>query len=287
MKKTIVLLLMLLVFVSGCEQTEPVEQETVTESLCKNTPLAPNCYDPNFDLDFVETENQEYLINETFENEFNNQTPSNWLLYKNEEYSAQSAVAKVIALDDNKYVSMYSDGKNAPMYPQGVAKPASFILSTKFNLDTARKGVMTGKIMVPSVNGNEVSFGIYTGAVNTASIILDKQMKLYVKIGGPFFYHSGTADSGTLVDTGLTLSLDTFHRFTFEWDATTNEIIVIYHGETDQILYQGTFHVSSRYNATENGEIIVPNVIKVTMPKALNMAGYACLDDVIVTRKGA
>ncbi|HBT59647.1 MAG TPA: hypothetical protein DEA45_02360 [Acholeplasmataceae bacterium] len=290
MKKIILSIALVLgsLTLSACttKKEEPIV-ETEKESVCKNQPLSSGCFDENFDLDFISTTKEEFLISETFENEFVNQQPYNWLLYRNQEYHADSVSARVVEVGENKVVQVYSDGKFSPPFPQGVAKPESLILSTKFNLDQTRSGVATGKIMVPSTEGNEVSFGVYTGAVNVASILIDRQMKLTVKIGGPFFYHSGNGDSGNYIDTGITLSRDEFQQFSFYWDGNLNELKVIFHQEVDHVLYEGNFHISSRINAEASGTIMVPNVFKVTMPKALNMTGFAYIDDIIVTRKGA
>ncbi|MDY0209932.1 MAG: hypothetical protein RBQ91_00810 [Acholeplasma sp.] len=286
MKKIMSITLVLLLVLVGCENQTLEQQTPIFESVCKDNPIKESCYTPSYDLEFVDTDKEEYLIEETFETEFLNQMPSNWLIYKNEEYSSKSVWAKVIEKDDNKILQMYSDGINAPMYPQGVAKPSTFVLSSKFNLDKSRKGEITGKIMIPEVEGNEVSFGVSTGAVNTASIIINQQMRLLVKIGGPFFYHSGNNDSGDTIDTGLTLNKGVFHQFTITWDAMLNQITVIYNNQSLK-LYEGSFHISSRYNASETGDIYVPNVVRVTMPKGFDYHGFAFLDDVIVSHKEA
>lgn len=290
MKKIVISFILVIVtfILSGCDKTkeEPIIEKE-KQSVCMNQPLASGCFDPDFDLEFISPEKEEYLISETFEDEFLNQQPYNWLLYRNQEYQADSVSARVVEMDGNKVVKVYSDGKYSPAYPQGVSKPESLILSTKFNLDETRAGIATAKIMVPSNEGNEVSFGIYTGAVNVASILIDRQMKVTVKIGGPFFYHSGNGDSGIYIDTNITLSRDEFHQFSFHWDGITNQLKVVFNQPTDIILYEGEFHISARTNAEATEFLQVPNVFKVTMPKALNMQGYAYVDDVIVTRKGA
>lgn len=290
MKKIVIsfILVSMTLTLGACDKTkeEPIVDEE-KQSVCMEQPLSSGCFDPNFDLDFISPTKEEFLISETFETEFLNQQPYNWLLYRNQEYQADSVSARVVEMDGNKVVKVFSDGKYSPAFPQGVSKPESLILSTKFNLDQTRSGVATGKIMVPSNEGNEVSFGIYTGAVNVASILIDRQMKLTVKIGGPFFYHSGSGDSGIYIDTNLTLTRDEFHQFSFHWDGNTNLLKVVLNQTTDVILYEGEFHISARTNAVATEFLQVPNVFKVTMPKALNMQGYAYIDDVIVTRKGA
>ena len=104
--------------------------------------------------------------------------------------------------DEGKYVKMYSDGKWAPMYPQNAPTP-TFIFTTKFNLDKERKGVAYGSVLLPSEEllpegetYNSVTIGVATGAVNTISVTIGNDLKISVKVGGPFYYHSGNNDSG-------------------------------------------------------------------------------------------
>ncbi|NLD26844.1 MAG: hypothetical protein GX661_05735, partial [Acholeplasmataceae bacterium] len=166
MKK--ILFLLILVFImafSGCKEETQV-------SPCLNDPLGEACYVPSADLQFQSPTKPEYVINEDFEAEPLNQMPSNWLLYKNEEYKPNGVQAFVAQEEGNKYVKMYSDGLQKPMYPQGASTP-TFIFTTKFNLDQSRKGIAYGSVMIPSSEKlpegekhNGVSIGLATGAVN-------------------------------------------------------------------------------------------------------------------------
>jgi hypothetical protein len=86
------------------------------------------------------------------------------------------------------------------------------------------------------------------------------------------------------VTTGITLTRDEWHRFRFEWDAALDRVAAyLVVGESDTLLYQGSFHISNRFNAEAQGEILVPNVVRITMP--YGQAGEAWLDNVIVSRK--
>ncbi|MDR4968853.1 MAG: hypothetical protein RG740_04490, partial [Acholeplasmataceae bacterium] len=62
--------------------------------------------------------------------------------------------------------------------------------------------------------------------------------------------------------------------------------VAAYHldGENEILLHTDEFHISNRVNAVASGEIMVPNVVRVTMMQ--NLPGWAYLDDVIVERKG-
>jgi hypothetical protein len=284
MKKISILLILILVMAfSGCEEDPEV-------SKCLDDPLGEGCYVPPEDLQFQSPIKPEYVIDENFEGEPLNQMPSNWLLYKNEEYLPNGVQAFVVQEGGNNYVKMFSDGKQKPMYPQGASTP-TFIFTTKFNLDQARKGIAYGSVLIPGPeklpeNGqhNGVTIGLATGAVNTASVTIGKDLKIYVKIGGPFFYHSGNNDSGDIHVTNITVEKNQWYRFRFEWDAALNKIkIDLLNGENTVNIYDGAFHISSRYNALANGKIQVPNVFKVTMD--YNSSGWAFLDNVKVERK--
>ena len=285
MKRNILgVLIILLIGLVGC--TEKGEPTPVLEDYrCKDTPLAEGCYIPSSDLNHISPVPTEYTISETFETDREDQMPRNWLLYRNEEYATDGVKATIIADDDNQYVEMYSDGLKAPMYPQSAPNP-TFIFSTKFNLDLDRKGVSYASVMIPSAKkNNAVTLGISTGAVNTISVIIGTDLSVKVKVGGPFFYYSGTADGGDEHATSYTLSKDTWYQFKYEWDASLNRVAAYIKVNNQYVLlYQGAFHISSRVNALEDGMILVPNVFKVTMPRY--QSGYAYLDDVIVERKG-
>ncbi len=286
-KKLLFLLCFILLVFSGCTPEATEEKK----SPCQDDPLGESCYVPDDELNFISPIPEEFVINEDFENEALNQLPSNWLLFKHEEYSVNGVRAFVDEEDGNRYVRMYSDGKQAPLYPQQ-APNSTFIFTTKFNLDQSRKGIAYGSIMIPSEEklpegekSNGLTLGLSTGAVNTISIIVSQDLKLSVKVGGPFFYHSGNGDSGNTQQTTIALEKDQWYRFRFEWDASLNELkAFLVTTEGDEVLYDGNFHISNRYNASETEEILVPNVFKVTM--ARNYSGWAFLDDVKVERKG-
>jgi hypothetical protein len=288
-KRYILVLLILLTLLIGCTNKEPVEQTIdtgISISECRDTPLATGCYIPSDDLNHISTDPVEYLITEDFDTERVGQAPRNWLLYKNQEYKADG-VRTIIAEEagGNRYVRMYSDGLRAPAYPQSAPTP-TFIFTTKFNLDIDRKGVAFGSVMIPSeVTSNAVTLGVSTGAVNAISVVIGTDRKVSVKVGGPFFYFSGSGDGGSEYATAFTLTKDIWYSFKFEWDASLNEVkafIIIDAVET--LLYSGEFHISNRVNAEVNETILVPNVFKVTMPRY--SSGWAYLDDVVVERKG-
>jgi len=288
-KRYIFVLLILLFMLIGCTEGEPVEDSNPTEmtmSECRDTPLAVGCYIPSTDLDHISTVPVEYLIDENFDTERINQAPRNWLLYKNEEYKADGVKAMIAEADGgNLFVKMYSDGLRAPAFPQSAPTP-TFIFTTKFNLDIDRKGIAYGSIWIPSeVPSNSISLGVSTGAVNTISVVIGSDLKVNVKVGGPFFYYSGSGDGGTEYQTAFTLTKDLWYDFRFEWDASLNEVkafIII--DNVESLLYSGEFHISNKVNAEESGAILVPNVFKVTMPRY--MSGWAYLDNVKVERKG-
>ncbi len=296
MKKIMIFqLVFVLIFLVGCSidtniTTTTLSQETTTtqvlieESPCKDTPLASGCFIPSDDLDFISSIPDEYLLNESFDTEVLNQQPMNWLLYTNSEYSRNGVFAKVLELEDNRYVQMYSDGLQKPLYPQSAPTP-TFIFSSKFNLDQTRAGVAYADVFIPSVDGNSVTVGVSTGAVNTISVIIDTDMSLLVKVGGPFYYYSQNGDGGDYYSTGITLEEDTWYRFRFDWDAETDYLAATLITDTeDVLLFSGNFHISSRFNILPDGDILVPNVVKVTMPYGLS--GFAYLDNVIVERRG-
>ena len=307
-KLSIFLLLGLLVL-SACSMTQAIERDqeeeidatiehnfqqqpfvgTAEEAdyFCKFTPLAPECYTPSEDLDFISPIPDEYTIEETFEFEMLNQMPSNWLLYSNAEYRSGGVSARVVQMDGFRAVRMYSDGLQKPPYPQAADTP-TFIFTTKFNLDQDRKGIAYGSLMIPSEEGNSVSMGVATGAVNTISVTIGRDMKLSVKVGGPFFYYSGNNDAGVTYTTPYTLEKDTWYDFKFTWDAEINLIqafIII--DSVEVLLHQGEFHESNRFNVLPQGMILVPNVFRVTMPSGRNVSGYSYLRNVSVERKGA
>lgn len=282
MRKLIALFLLLTVItLAGCGEKD---------YYCKDDPFGESCYVPMEDLEFIPAEKDEFTIDEDFENEPLNQKPENWLLYTDEEYKPGGVLATVSEGEEGKFVKMYSDGLWAPMYPQNAPTP-TFIFTTKFNLDKERRGIACGSVLLPSSEKlpegetyNSVTIGVATGAVNTISVTIGKDLKIFGKVGGPFYYHSGNNDSGTTFTTSYTAELDKWYRFKFVWDAEENlvQAYIILDGE-EKLLYSGAFHISNRYNATEDGEILVPNVFKVTMPRY--QKGWAYLDDVKVERR--
>ncbi|MBE0700503.1 MAG: hypothetical protein IH571_02340 [Acholeplasmataceae bacterium] len=284
MKKSVLIVLLVFLFVLASCAKKPSGDETETNYFCMDDPLGTECYVPSGELNFQNPMPAEYEIDENFELDFINQMPANWLLYRNAEYKINGVSAVVLEEDENKYVRLYSDGIQGPPYPQGFASP-TFIFTTKFNLDQTLAGVAYGSLMVPTENGNSIIMGVSTGAVNVISVVVLTNMQLRIKVGGPFFYYSGNADGGLDISTGLTLDRDSWYSFRFEWDATLNEVkAFMVQGESEQQLYSGQFHISNRVNAETSGNILVPNVFKVTMPRLI--AGYAYLDDVKVERKG-
>lgn len=284
-KKFIVLMVLMLTLLFGCADNLDPEDIVIEDYVCKDTPLAEGCYIPSDDLNHISPTPLEYTIEEDFESDRIGQMPRNWLLYKNEEYKINGVSAIVAEADGNRFVKMYSDGLKAPAYPQSAPTP-TFIFTSKFNLDIDRKGVAYGSIMIPSsVTSNVVSLGIATGAVNTISIVIEANLKVSVKVGGPYFYYSGSGDGGDVYATSYTLLRDQWYQFKFEWDASTNVIkAIIILNDIEIELFSGPFHISSRYNAEATGAISVPNVFKVTMPRY--MSGWAYLDDVLIERKG-
>jgi hypothetical protein len=286
-RKLTALILILGLILSACtEAGTPNTPVNLEDYGCKDTPLAEGCFVPSEDLDFISATPEEYLISETFDTERVGANPRNWLLYRNQEY-AVDGVRTIIAEEagGNRYVRMFSDGLRAPMYPQSAPTP-TFIFTTKFNLDQDRKGVAYANIMIPTdVQANAVTVGVATGAVNTIGVTIGQDQKVSVRVGGPFFYYSGSGDGGETISTNVTLTKGSWYTFKFEWDASTNMIAAyLIQGETETSLYSGPFHISSRFNATANGFILVPNVVRVTMPRY--SSGWAYLDNVIVERKG-
>jgi len=290
MKKGILVILLFVLmfglFACGEEEVPSDELITETESPCKDTPLAEGCYIPSLDLNHISPIPAEYLLEEDFESDNINQMPRNWLLYKNEEYAINGVIAKIQEEENgNRYVAMYSDGLRAPMYPQSAPTP-TFIFTSKFNLDIARSGIAFGSVMIPSgVSSNAVTIGVSTGAVNTISVVIGTDLSVKVKVGGPFFYYSGTGDGGEEYLTSFVLNKDLWYDFRFEWDVELNLVkvfIIVEDLETE--IYSGTFHISSRVNALSSGDIMVPNVFKVTMPRY--MSGWAYLDNVFIERRG-
>mgnify|MGYP001252439649 CR=1 FL=1 len=289
MKKSLwILLLISILFLAACTDSEPeVTLPTDTPSPCALTPLAEGCYTPSDDLDFISTTPEEYLISETFDDERINSTPRNWLLYRDQEYAVNGVIARIQGDDDHRFVEMFSDGKKSPQFPQNAPNP-TFIFTTKFNLDIDRKGVLYGDLMIPSDKPNYVvNFGLATGSVNTISVRIEQDMRLSVKVGGPFFYYSGTGDGGDVTVTTYTLTKDTWYRFKLTWDASDNLVAAyIIIDDVETLLHSAPFHISNRFNAEPNGMILVPNVARVTMPRD-GIPGWAYLDNVILERKGA
>ena len=281
--KLFVVMILTSIILIGCS----TPSETQEHYACKDTPLAEGCYTPSGDLDHISPIPTEFTINEDFRFDFVGQMPENWLLYTNPEY-APGGVRALVREDEggNRYVEMYSDGLQKPPYPQAADTP-TFIFTTKFNLDQTRAGVAYGSLMVPEKDGNSVTMGVSTGTVNAISVTIDENLQLSVKVGGPFFYFSGNNDAGVTYTTNHTISYDTWYQFKFEWDAELNEVkaFIIIDGE-EVLLHAGQFHISNRFNATPNGEILVPNVFRVTMPSGRNSSGYSYLSNVLVERKG-
>jgi hypothetical protein len=288
-KYTISLLFILIFIVSACTEIPITSDPTIIEDyICKDNPLGEGCYIPAEDLNHISPIPQEYLISETFDSENVGSMPRNWLLYRNEEY-AINGVRTIIGEEDggNRFVRMYSDGRNTPPYPQStnITKP-SFIFTTKFNLDIDRKGVAYASIMIPEEETSSgVNVGVATGAVNVIGVQIGSNMAVTIRVGGPFFYYSGNGDGGDIYNTSLTLTKGIWYRFKFIWDANEN-MVAAYHldGENEILLHTDEFHISNRVNAIASGEIMVPNVVRVTMMQ--NLPGWAYLDDVIVERKG-
>ncbi len=284
-KKFIVLMVLMLTLLFGCADNKDPEDIIIEDYVCKNTPLAVGCYLPSDDLNHISSIPVEYTIKEDFESDRVGQMPRNWLLYKNEEYKIDGVSAIVDEVEGNRFVKLYSDGLKAPAYPQSAPTP-TFIFTSKFNLDIDRKGVAYGSVMIPSdVTSNVISLGVATGAVNTISVVIDTDLKVSVKVGGPYFYYSGSGDGGDVYVTSYTLLRDEWYQFKFEWDASIDVIkAILVLNDVEIELFSGPFHISSRYNAEATGALLVPNVFKVTMPRY--MSGWAYLDDVFIERKG-
>lgn len=284
MDKRLLWILLLFLFV-GCDAatTSVSTIQTESESVCKHTPLAASCFQPSTQLDHTPTILEEFEIDETFDAERLNQQPKNWLLYSNAEYLAGGVSAKVEEGTNGRHVRMYSDGLARPPHPQSAPVP-TFIFSTKFNLDESRAGIATASVMVPGSERNAVTVGVSTGAVNTISVTIDNNLQIVVKVGGPFYYHSLSGDGGTYVPTGQSVVAGEWNTFRFEWDADQDEVKAYWVKSTgDVLLFMGSFHVSNRFNAEAAGVILVPNNVKVTMPRG--QAGYSYLDNVFVERK--
>jgi len=288
MKKYILFsLFILLIILGACTQ---VPSESTPKDLenyhCKDTPLAAGCYIPSSDLNHISPITEEYLINEIFDGERVGSVPRNWLLYRNEEYSVNGVIARIAEESSgNKYVEMYSDGLKVPIYPQNAPLP-TYIFTSNFNLDIARKGVAYASVMMPSnKTSNAFAVGLATGSVNSVSVVVNKEGMVSIKLGGGYFYYSQSGDGGITVQTSLKLNKDNWYNFKFEWDGSEN-LIKVFHIIDDQenLLYSGEFHESNRVNSLENGAILVPNIFRVTMPRA--SSGWAYLDNVIVERKG-
>ena len=154
------------------------------------------------------------------------------------------------------------------MYLQNAPTP-TFIFTTKFNLDKERKGVAYGSVLLPSEEllpegetYNSVTIGVATGAVNTISVTIGNDLKISVKVGGPFYYHSGNNDSGEKFATDKTAELDTWYRFKFVWDAEGSYTAYLIQDGEELLLHSGKFHVSNRYNTCQTGEIWFPTSSK-------------------------
>lgn len=274
MKK--IFLIILLLFLMGCNN------EKEKSSPCKDNPLSEECYVPTGDLNHISPIRDEYLVSETFEEERVGQTPRNFLLYENSEYRPGMAVAKVEEVSGNKYVSLFSNGKGRPPYPQN-APTSTLIFTTKFNLDQTKKGALKIDMMVPSENNNVVHFGLSAGAVNTMSFIIDKEYNLRLKVGGPFYYYSGNNDGGDETNLNMKITPDVWHTFEIHFDVNENSLKAYMHKPNLTLLHETTFHVSNRFNAKQDGEILVPNNVKITMP-AGNFEGFAYTDNISVFR---
>lgn len=287
MKKYIVAILVLLtLFLSACGKTQQDEDnnEKPITSSCRDNPLSDSCYRPSGDLSHESTIREEELVFENFENERINQKPRNWLIYSNPEYQAGSVSATVVSQDDNKFVKLYSDGSAKPPYPQGAASP-TLIFTTKFNLDESQKGLMKIDVMMPEEENNIMSFGVSAGAVNVISFTVDKDYKLSAKVGGPFFYFSGNNDAGDTYNFDITLNPNLWYRFEVSWDIALNRVkgyMVSDEGKT--LLVDKPFHISNRFNAKQDGIILGPNVVKITMPYSRLNVGYGFIDNVSVER---
>jgi hypothetical protein len=293
MFKKILLVFILSLLLVGCTQatteTTPPTTFSPTTSListtaglspCRDTPLADGCYVPSGDLNHLSPIPNEYVVSEDFETDRVGQIPRNWLLYTNPEYKPNGVYARVVEEEDNKYVMMYSDGREKPPYPQQAATP-TFIFTTKFNLDLSRKGVAYADLMVPDEEANALSFGVSTGAVNVISVTINTDYSLFTKVGGPFFYYSANADSGDYYTSGITVTPNTWVRIKLTWDADLDRVqAFLIEGETETMLVEQPFHRSNRFNARPGGAILVPNVVKITMPYAVS--GYGFVDNVIV-----
>lgn len=300
MKKKSLLMLILLMFSLVLFACSGEEEPTEQQSIGFDDPFSPDIYIPTSDLEHISPVPDEYTIQEDFDAETLNQTPRNWYLYTNNEYGIsesyyegsslayyvpQEVLARTVGDETNQYVEMYSAGVHAPMYPQGAPTP-TFIFTAMFNLDQDRAGVAYGSLMVSSdKHNNKVTLGVSSGSVTTISVTIEENLDLTVKVGGPFFYYSGTADAGDTYDTDYTLSKDTWYSFKFEWQAATDFLAAyLLVDDTYVLLWQGNFHISSRVNALETGTIMVPNVVRVTMPRY--QEGWAYLDDINVERWG-
>jgi hypothetical protein len=296
-KKSLAVLILLILWGCQARTTETTEPLTTTipptllsttstmtdiESPCKDTPLAEGCFVPSSDLNHLSPVHEEFTITETFDDERVNQQPKNWLLYSNSEYLAGGVYARVEYVEDNGFVRLFSDGAKKPPYPQGAATP-TFIFTSKFNLDQTKAGSMAVSLMVPDTNNNSVSAGVSTGAVNTISVTIDNDYSVFVKVGGPYYYYSGTGDGGTYYPTDIVVQPNTWIRFKFTWDAADNLVQAYFvDGVGETLLVAVPFHVSNRFNATAEGAILVPNLVRVTMP--YGQSGIAYLDECIVER---
>lgn len=267
----------MLVFLVGCAKTP-----TQKESACKDNPLSDTCYTPSKDLNHISPIADEFLVDDTFEAEREGQMPRNFLLYENSEYKPGYVHAKVIKAEDNQYVELFSNGRGRPPYPQN-APTSTLIFTTKFNLDQTGKGILKLDMMVPSTENNEVHFGLSAGAVNVMSFVIKKDYSLHLKKGGPFFYYSGNNDGGEVINLNKTITPDQFITFEIHFNVKENNLKAFIHEATITLLHESTFHRSNRFNAKEDGAILGPNNVKITMPAGI-LEGFAYVDNVFVGR---
>lgn len=282
---TLTLVLMMSVFIAlgalaGCDKEK--------DSIYKNKPFDGVTLGPSQTLVKPEAEDLEKVFDDNFDNANINSMPSNWKLYSDANYKTTSQSARIVAGEEgNRYVKLTSTGLNYPPYPAGDPVP-SFNFTREFNLDASKKGVAYASLMVPSVKieelgkqtegdviNNEVTFSVASGSVNVISVTITKSYKLVVKRGGLFYYYTNK-NVAVYEDLGAysTVSPDTWYTFKLEWDAAQNMVRAsIKVGESFVKLVEGTFHESNRFLAEPQGNIIVPNVVSIRMPKKADGGG--------------
>lgn len=291
MKKVFSILLLFVVVLITTSCRDKNEIKVTFESECGKDPFASECYEePTIALAPEEKEEKE--LSDNFNSYRIGNTPSKWVLFKDEEYKGDEVTARVESEnpDDpnaNKYVKMTSDGSLKHKYPadgtDSISYQPTFVFSSDFNLSETKKGVATGKIKIDPTNQANVEFSIATGAVNSIGVILKTDGTIQVKKGGPFFYYNGANEAGDFLDTDFTYSKGIWIEFKFEWDVNANKIeAFIKENNEYKSLNNGNtaFHISNRGNALQRNPIIPPNVIRVIMP--FNQVGVAYLDDINV-----